>query len=87
MLGHIFCGALLGVTAAFITRLFVLPGAGSILPQLLVCIPVLLAGGIALHHRSTARGAMDAMLFFLFVMQPGVPAVPPAATYALGGLA
>jgi uncharacterized membrane protein YccC len=86
-LGHIFCGAVLGVTAAFITRLLVLPGASSILLQLLVCIPVLLAGSIALHHRSTARGAMDAMLFFLFVMQPGLPAVPPAATYALGGLA
>lgn len=87
MLRHIFCGALLGVAAAFIYRLLVLPGSSSFLLQVLVCLPVLLAGSIALHHRATARGAMDAMLFFLFVMQPGVPAVPPAATFALGGLA
>lgn len=86
-LGHVFCGALLGITAAIITRLLVLPGASSSLQQGLVCIPVLLAGIIALNHRSTARGAMDAMLFFLFVMQPGLPAVPPPVTYALGGLA
>ena len=87
MLGHIFCGALLGVVAAFITRLFVLPGESTTLLQGLACIPVLLAGSIALHHRETARGAMDAMLFFLFVMQPGLPAVPPPAAYILGGLA
>lgn len=87
MLGHIFCGAVLGVAAAFIVRMLVLPGASSTVQQGLLCIPVLLAGGIALHHRTTARGAMDAMLFFLFVMQPGMPTVPPPATYALGGLA
>ncbi len=87
MLRHIFCGALLGVAAAFVTRLLVLPGASSPLLQGLACIPVLLAGSIALYHRSTARGAMDAMLFFLFIMQPGLPAVPPAASYVLGGLA
>lgn len=87
MLGHIFCGAVLGVAAAFITRLLVLPGASNSLLQVLVCIPVLLAGSIALYHRSTARGAMDAMLFFLFIMQPGLPAVPAPATYVLGGLA
>ena len=87
ILGHVFCGAVLGVTAAFITRLLILPGESSTLLQVLVCIPVLLAGSIALHHRATARGAMDALLFFLFVMQPGLPAVPPPATYALGGLA
>ena len=87
MLGHIFCGALLGVAAAFITRLLILPGASSSLLQGLVCIPVLLAGSIALYHRSTPRGAMDAMLFFLFVMQPGLTAVPAPGTYVLGGLA
>ena len=87
MLGHVFCGALFGVTTALITRLLVLPGDSSILLQLLVCIPVLLAGSVALHHRPTARGAMDAMLFFLFVMQPGVSAVPPPATYVMGGFA
>lgn len=87
MLGHIFCGAVLGVAAAFITRLVILPGESNSLLQGLACIPVLLAGSIALHHRSTARGAMDAMLFFLFVMQPGLPTVPPTATYAPGCLA
>ena len=87
MLGHIFCGAVLGVVAAFITRLFVLPGESTTLLQGLACIPVLLAGSIALHHRATARGAMDAMLFFLFVMQPGLPAVSSPAAYILGGLA
>ncbi len=30
---------------------------------------------------------MDAMLFFLFVMQPGLTAVPAPGTYVLGGLA
>lgn len=87
MLSHIFCGASLGVAAAFLVRLLLLPGVSSPLLQMLVSIPVLMAGIVALHHRRTALGAMDAMLFFLFVMQPGLPAVPPAAAFTTGGLA
>jgi uncharacterized membrane protein YccC len=87
MLKHIFCGASLGVVAAFFCRLLVLPGVSDPLAQGAVCIPVLLAGIVALNHRRTALGAMDAMLFFLFVMQPGVPAVPAPVTFMVGGLA
>ncbi len=87
MLSHIFCGASLGVAAAFLVRLVLLPGISSPLLQVLVTVPVLMAGIVALHHRRTALGAMDAMLFFLFVMQPGLPAVPPAAVFAAGGFA
>lgn len=39
------------------------------------------------RHRRTALGAMDFMLFFLFVMQPGLPVVAPPPSYLAGGLA
>lgn len=87
MLGYIFCGASLGVAAAFFCRLVLLPGVSDPLLQGAVTIPVLMAGIIALHHRRTALGAMDAMLFFLFVMQPGVAAIPAPGSYVTGGLA
>lgn len=87
MLSHIFRGATLGVAAAFLCRLMLLPGASSPLLQGLLAIPVLMVGMLALYHRRTALGAMDFMLFFLFVMQPGLPAVPPAQAFVTGGLA
>ncbi|HEY3415914.1 MAG TPA: FUSC family protein, partial [Armatimonadota bacterium] len=87
MLNHIFCGASLGVAAAFLGRLVLLPGASDPLLQGVISIPLLMAGIIALSHRRTALGAMDAMLFFLFVMQPGLPAVPAPATFVAGGFA
>jgi uncharacterized membrane protein YccC len=41
----------------------------------------------ALTFRRTAMGAMDAMLFFLFVMQPGVPAIAPTPVFVASALA
>ena len=87
MLSHIFCGASLGVAAAFVCRLLLLPGPSGLLPQAALAVPVLMAGMVALCHRRTALGAMDFMLFFLFVMQPGIPAVPPPVSFLAGGLA
>jgi uncharacterized membrane protein YccC len=87
MLTHIFCGASVGVAAALLCRLVLLPGMSDPVLQGAISIPVLMAGIIALSHRRTALGAMDAMLFFLFVMQPGVPAVPAPPTFVAGGFA
>ncbi len=87
MLTHIFWGASIGVAAALLCRLVLLPGVSDPLLQGAVSIPVLMAGIIALSHRRTALGAMDAMLFFLFVMQPGLPAVPATPTFVAGGFA
>ena len=87
MLKHVFFGASVGVAAALFGRLVLLPGTSDTFRQAVVSAPVLLAGILALSHRRTARGAMDAMLFFLFVMQPGVPAVPAAAVFLAGALA
>jgi uncharacterized membrane protein YccC len=87
MLSHIFCGASLGVAAALLCRLVLLPGVSDPLLQGAISIPVLMAGIIALSHRRTALGAMDAMLFFLFVMQPGLPAVPASPIFVAGGFA
>lgn len=87
MLSHIFCGASLGVAAAFVCRLLLLPGPSGLLPQAALALPVLMAGMVAFRHRRTALGAMDFMLFFLFVMQPGISAVPPPSSYLAGGLA
>jgi uncharacterized membrane protein YccC len=87
MLTHVFCGATLGVAAAFVCRLVLLPGTGNPLLQGAISVPVLMAGLIALSHRRTALGAMDFTLFFLFVMQPGVPTVPAPASYVAGGVA
>ena len=87
MLTHVFCGASLGVAAALLCRLVLLPGVSDPLLQGAVSIPVLMAGIIALYHRRTALGAMDAMLFFLFVMQPGLNAVPATPAFVAGGFA
>lgn len=86
MLSHIFCGASLGVAAAFLFRLLILPGNSALLPQIALVVPVLMAGMVAFRHHRTALGAMDFMLFFLFVMQPGIPAVPSPASYLTGGI-
>jgi len=87
MLSHIFCGASLGVAAAFLCRLLLLPGTSDPLTQGAVIVPFLMAGIVALCHRRTALGAMDFMLFFLFVMQPGLPAVPATPVFVAGGFA
>lgn len=87
MLSHIFCGASLGVAAAFLCRLVLLPGTSSPLLQAAVMVPFIMVGIVAHSHRRTALGAMDYMLFFLFVMQPGLPAVPPPASFVTGGFA
>lgn len=87
MLTHIFCGASIGVALAFLCRLVLLPGVSDPFLQGAISIPVLFAGIIALSHRRTALGAMDAMLFFLFVMQPGLAAVPAPPTFVAGGFA
>lgn len=87
MLSHIFCGASLGVAAAFLCRLVLLPGTSSPLLQAAVIVPFVMAGIVAHSHRRTGLGAMDYMLFFLFVMQPGLTDVPPPASFVAGGLA
>lgn len=87
MLSYIFCGALLGVAAAFLCRLILLPGTSALFSQAVIIIPFIMVGMVALFHRRTALGAMDYMLFFLFVMQPGVPAVPAPAGFVAGGFA
>jgi uncharacterized membrane protein YccC len=87
MLFHVFCGASLGVAAAFLCRLILLPGTSNPLTQAAIIVPYLMAGIVALSHRRTALGAMDFMLFFLFVMQPGLPAVPPPPIFVVGGFA
>ena len=87
MLSHIFCGASLGVAAAFLCRLLLLPGTSDPFSQAAVIVPFLMAGIVALSHRRTALGAMDYMLFFLFVMQPGLPAAPAPSVFVAGGFA
>ncbi len=87
MLSHIFCGASLGVAAAFLCRLLLLPGTSGPLAQGIIIVPFLMAGIIALSHRRTTLGAMDFLLFFLFVMQPGLPAVPAPPVFVSGGVA
>ncbi|GFE61811.1 FUSC family protein [Geobacter sp. AOG2] len=86
-LTHVFAGASVGVAAALLCRLVILPGASDPLLQGVVTIPVMMAGIMALSHRRTAQGAMDAMLFFLFIMQPGLPEVPPPGAFAAGAFA
>lgn len=87
MLSHIFCGASLGVAAAFLCRLLLQPGTSNPLAQAAISVPFLMAGIIALSHRRTSLGAMDFLLFFLFVMQPGLPAVPAPPIFVAGGFA
>jgi len=87
LLVNVFCGACVGVAAAFLCRLVLLPGVSDPLLQGIACIPVIMAGIIAQAYRRTALGAMDATLFFLLVMQPGVPQVPAPPLYLEGGAA
>lgn len=87
LLNHIFVGASMGVAAALFCRLVLLPGLSTPLLQGIICVPVLMICILALNHHRTARGAMDAMLFFLFVLQPGLPGVPAPAAFVAGGFA
>lgn len=87
MLSHIFFGATVGVAAAFLCRLVLLPGTSGPATQMALMVPFLMVGMLALSHRRTSLGAMDYMLFFLFIMQPGLAAVPPPASFVMGGLA
>ena len=87
MLNHILMGASVGVAAALLGRLVLLSGNSDPVMQGVVSIPVLMFGIIALSHGRTARGAMDGMLFFLFVMQPGVPVVAAPPAFVAGGFA
>jgi len=87
LLVNVFCGACIGVAAAFLCRLVLLPGVSDPLLQGLACIPVIMAGIIAQSYRRTALGALDATLFFLPAMQPGVAQVPAPGIYLEGGCA
>lgn len=87
LLSHIFWGAFVGVTLAFISRLWLIPGQSSAFIQGLITLPVLLGGMIAKNRRKTALGAMDTMMFFLFVMQPGLPVVASRMQFVVGGVA
>lgn len=87
LLNYIFAGATVGVAAALLCRLLILPGTSAPFLQVAVSTPLLMAGAIALYHRRTAMGAMDAMLFFLFIMQPGVPTVVPPLAFVAGSCA
>jgi len=87
LLSHIFWGALVGVLLAFVVRLLLIPGQSSAFTQGLLTLPVLLGGMIAKNRRKTALGAMDTMMFFLFVMQPGLPVVASRMQFVAGGVA
>lgn len=87
LLSHIFWGASVGVLLAFITRLLLIPEESGPLIQGLLTFPVLVGGMIARNRRKTALGAMDTMMFFLFVMQPGIPKVADRTQFVLGGVA
>ncbi|ACF12229.1 Fusaric acid resistance protein conserved region [Chlorobaculum parvum NCIB 8327] len=87
LLSHIFGGALVGVLLAFVVRLLLIPGQSSAFTQGLLTLPVLLGGMIAKNRRKTALGAMDTMMFFLFVMQPGLPVVASRIQFVAGGVA
>ncbi|NTV25218.1 MAG: FUSC family protein [Chlorobiaceae bacterium] len=87
LLSHIFWGAFVGVILAFITRLILIPEESGPLIQGLLTLPVLVGGMIARNRRKTALGAMDTMMFFLFVMQPGIPMVAGRSQFVMGGVA
>lgn len=87
LLSHIFRGAFVGVLLAFIFRLFVIPGQSGPFIHGLLTFPILVGGMIAKNHRKTALGAMDTMMFFLLVMQPGMPMTVSRTDFLMGGAA
>lgn len=87
LLKHIFCGASVGVACGLFCRLVLLPGESGTLAQGLWAAPFLVLGLWAKTKPRFSLGGMDAVLFFLFVMQPGVSRMPPAPEYLAGGAA
>ena len=71
--GNIFVGAATGSAIAVFCRLVLLQGVSDPLTAGAIIAPFLLIGVFAMTQRSTATGATDATLFFIFTVQPGVP--------------
>lgn len=85
--GNIFIGAATGSALAVFCRLALLDGVDSFTVTAAVIAPFILLGAYAMQHRRTAIPATDATLFFIFVIQPGVPVTVDAADLAIGAVA
>jgi len=71
--GQVFFGAAIGSTIAVLCRLLLLPQIHDPFTTGVVLAPFILLGSFAMTQRRTAIPATDATLFFIFVVQPGVP--------------
>ncbi|WP_153112092.1 FUSC family protein [Propionivibrio limicola] len=83
----IFLGVSLGVIAATIFRLFVLPHATSTADVLLMIIPFMIFGALLRASRITSLPAVDYNMCFLLAGQPFLPAETSASLILQGGLA
>ncbi|GAW66154.1 membrane protein [Geoanaerobacter pelophilus] len=85
--GNIFIGAATGSALAVFCRVVLLDGVSGFTETVAVIAPFILLGAYAMQHRRTVIPATDATLFFIFVIQPGVPVTIAAADLAIGAVA
>lgn len=85
--GNIFIGAATGSALAVFCRVVLLEGVTDFTAIAAVIVPFILFGTYAMQHRRTVVAATDATLFFIFVIQPGVPVNIAAADLAIGAIA
>ncbi len=85
--GQIFLGAATGSAVAVFCRIVLLPGVTDPFITVALMAPFILIGTFAMAQRRTAIAATDATLFFIFVIQPGVPVAATPADLVLGAVA
>jgi len=83
----IFLGVSLGVVAATLFRLFVLPHATGTVDILLMIIPFMIFGALLRASRITSLPAVDYNMCFLLAGQPFLPAETSTSLILQGGLA
>ncbi len=87
LLMQVLTGASIGAVLAMACRTLILPADSTPFMHLSVLAPLLLCGSIAKTHRKIALSAHDAMMFFMIVMQPGMPTQPGNYSYVVSGAA
>ena len=73
MLRHVRLGSAAGSAVAIMFRLILLPLAGSDSDVVLMALPVLLLGGMAMAHHRTSLAALDYTMCFLLLAPPVFP--------------
>ena len=86
MLKQVIAGAAVGVMVSLLLRIFVVPAGTPLFIDCLVAAPILFIGMLALLHPVTKFAGVDALMFFIFIFQPGAHDLGTNSVQIAGGL-